>query len=216
MLVSNPGSSLLRILEYESLRGIPLTGTTLDIGGGRRSGYYHLFSVHGEIQAVNLDPGMDPTYIADLNAGIPAASDSYANVISLNTLEHVWQDVFLLQETFRVLKPGGQVILIVPFIYRVHGSASCGDYHRRTLHFWTRMLEEIGFARDWVQIELLTFGPLAAPLSLMEYIFFVPCVRAMVRACVLSASMLWAGLRPKGERSSGSDAPLGYLIRVCK
>jgi len=213
MVVSRPSMTLLRVLEYERIQGLELRGATLDVGGGRMSDCGRLVSIQGEIQAVNLDPHMEPTFIADLNQGIPVAPGSYTNVISLNTLEHIWQDGFVLREMARVLEPGGNLYVLVPFLYRVHGSP--GDYHRHTASFWAEMLERIGFSRERVEIEPLNFGPLAAPLSLVEFAF-PSWVRVWLRATLLLASMVWWRLRPAGMRSSGSDTPLGYFIRACK
>lgn len=211
MLVNCPQMTLLRILEYERIQRICLEGMSLDVGGGKASSYNHLISIQGKIHTLNINLAMGPTYIADLNYGLPVATSSYDNIISFNTLEHIWQDVFVLQEMFRVLKPGGNLYLLVPFLYRVH--ASPGDYHRHTGYFWAEMLTNIGFKS--IEVEPLNFGPLAAPLSLIEFIF-PPCIRRIVRAGVLLVSILWVKLRPKGVRSSGSDTPLGYFIKARK
>jgi SAM-dependent methyltransferase len=213
MIVSRPSMTLLRILEYECIQGLDLKGTTLDVGGGRASAYSRLVSTQGEVQAVNLDPHMEPTFVADLNYGIPVAPGSYSNIISLNTLEHIWHDSFVLREMARVLEPGGNLYILVPFLYRVHGSP--GDYHRHTASFWAEMLEQIGFPRERIEIESLGFGPLAAPLSLVEFAF-PSWARMLLRATLLLVSMMWARLHPRGIRSSGGDSPLGYFIRACK
>lgn len=216
MLVSHSELTLLRALEIECFREMNLEGITLDVGGGEASSYYHILSNRGDIHAVNLDSSMVPTYVADFNRGLPVATNSYNNIISLNTLEHICEDVLVVQEMFRTLKPEGQLYLFVPFIHRVHTSDSVSDYHRHTAHFWVKALEQIGFVHNDIQIKPLVFGPLAAPLSLVEYVFLTSWSKILVRAFVLLLSMLWAKIRPMGIRSSGSDTPLGYLIRARK
>jgi SAM-dependent methyltransferase len=213
MLTSQSRMTLLRLLEYERLQGLSLEGIILDVGGGRASHYYPMLPTGGTIQTVNLNPQMEPTYIADLNHGLPVAEERYDCIISLNTLEHVRRDVHVLREMFRVLKTGGGLYLFVPFLYRVH--ASPDDYHRHTAQFWVETLEEIGFSGDTVKVEPLNFGPLSTPLSMVEWAFPL-WVRACFRAVALLASMAWYRLRPTGERSSGRDTPLGYLVSAQK
>jgi SAM-dependent methyltransferase len=213
MLTSRSHMTLLRLLEYERLEELDLEGITLDVGGGRSSHYYPMLLSGGTIQTVNLDPRMEPTYVADLNQGLPVATERYDHIISLNTLEHIRRDIHVLREMFRSLKAGGSLYLFVPFLYRVH--ASPNDYHRHTAHFWIETLAEIGFSGNAVKVEPLNFGPLSTPLSIVEWAFPL-WVRACFRAVVLLASMVWYWLRPKGERSSGNDAPVGYLIKARK
>jgi len=73
---------------------------------------------------------------------------------------------------------------------------------------------KLTWQRGW-KIEPLNFGPLAAPLSLIEFAF-PSWVRMWLRATLPFASMVWSRLRLSGMRSSGSDTPLGYFIRACK
>src|SRR3989344_7875763 len=51
---------------------------------------------------------------ADLNKALPLPSDNFDVVMLLATLEHIQHDHFLLGECFRILKPGGKVLVTVP------------------------------------------------------------------------------------------------------
>jgi len=53
------------------------------------------------------------------------------------------------------LKPGGRLVLVVPFIFRVHGHPD--DYTRGTPSFWMRRLTHHLFCD--VTIEALNWGP---------------------------------------------------------
>jgi SAM-dependent methyltransferase len=201
--------SLLRILEYDCVQRVSLEGTTLDVGGGSRSDYNPLLSVRGKLQTVNLDPSMEPAFVADLNRGLPVATSSYNSIVSLNTLEHIQQDTLLLEEMFRVLKPGGSLCVLVPFLYRVHASPS--DYHRHTACFWAEALRHIGFPPSGMTIEPLTFGPLTAPLSLVEF-SFPAGMRSLLRVGALLVPLLRGKLRRRGLLDDGRDTPLDYWI----
>lgn len=204
-----PGArvSLLRALEYECLPDLRLTGLTLDVGGGARTGYLHLLRTEGQIESVNVDPAIQSTYVADLNGPLPIPSDRYDNAISLNTLEHVADDRNALREICRVLKLGGNVHLFVPFLWRVH--ASPNDYHRHTASAWTLMLTEAGFAPDSIVIEPLAFGRPASAFAQIEFTFPTP-VQWLLRKTVM---LLWV-LRESLRRTPGPefDLPLGYHI----
>lgn len=199
--------SLLRSLEYESIEGLRLEGMVLDVGGGERNSYVHLFQIEGTLETVNIDPTMQPTYLADLNGPLPIPSDRFDHLISLNTLEHIADDRNALREMCRVLKPGGAAHLIVPFLYRVHGSPN--DYHRHTASAWLQMLAEAGFAPDSIQIEPLGFGRLASGFALAEFLFPTP-LRWLLRRTILLLSIAREAIRraPPNE----FDVPLGYHI----
>src|SRR5688572_20236844 len=106
-LVRRADSTLLRLLEYDAVREVELDGLTLDIGGGRQSSAYPWRSIRGSIHTMNVDRRMKPTVIADVARGLPAAAETYGNVLCLNTLEHVWDDRLVLREIHRVLRPRG-------------------------------------------------------------------------------------------------------------
>jgi SAM-dependent methyltransferase len=203
---------LLRHLEYLALEGIELRGRTLDIGGGRRSGYYDLMTIRGRIDSLNINPALQPTCIADFGTGLPVRSGAYDQVLCLNTLEHIRNEVALLPEIVRVLRPGGVAYILVPFLYRVH--ASPDDYHRHTASFWEHAFGDHGIPADVVDVWPLTFGPLAAPLSLVEF-RVPPWLRRFARVAVLSATTLKTLLRP-ASIDDGSDLPLGYFIHATK
>jgi SAM-dependent methyltransferase len=199
--------SLLRSLEYESIEGLRLTEMVLDVGGGQRNSYVHLLRIEGTLETVNIDPSMQPTYLADLNGPLPIASDRFDHLISLNTLEHIANDRNALREMCRVLKPGGAARIIVPFLYRVHGSPN--DYHRHTASAWTQMLTEAGFAPDTIRIEPLGFGRLASGFALSEFLFPTP-VHWLLRKIVLALSIAREAIRRAPPEEF--DMPLGYHI----
>ncbi|MBL8055685.1 MAG: methyltransferase domain-containing protein [Anaerolineales bacterium] len=204
--------SLLRSLEYERLAGFPLHGLVLDVGGGTRNSYLHLLRLDGQLETVNIDPAMQPTYLADLNQPLPIPSNRYDAVISLNTLEHIEQDRVALAEIGRVLKPGASAHLIVPFLYRVHGSPN--DYHRHTASAWIAMLSAAGFARETIRIEPLAFGRLSAGFALMEFFFPGP-LRWLLKHAVLLLIVLRDAVRASPAEAE-MDMPLGYFITASK
>ena len=217
-LARHPESTLIRLLEHEHIPSLGLEGTSLDIGGGAAAEYCGLLPRRGRIDSVNLDPSMRPTVLADLTEGLPFPAGAYNNVLCFNTLEHVWDDTSLLREAYRVLKPGGRLFLLVPFVYRVH--ASPDDYHRHTASGWHRMLEAAGFPGPEVEIIPIASGAHACALSLVEF-GYPREIRRLLRIAVLVLPALARSVRNAlaGRRRTGvrhEDVPLGYFIRARK
>ena len=219
-LAGQPERPILRWLEYERIRGLTLDGLTLDAGGSKVNTYHELLNIHGQIHLVNISQELQPTFLADLNHPIPVAPNTYDNVISLNTLEHIYSDLSLLREFHRVIKPGGALVIVVPFLYRVHASPS--DYHRHTAYFWAEMLAQIGFQQEQIQVEPLMFGPFAAPLSLAEAFIRPKWLRPVVRFCLLGWPILrnWVRTRLKPDAPpspyDSAEYALGYYISARK
>lgn len=206
--------SVLRGLEYERIEGLRLQGRTLDVGGGQRNSYYRLLRIEGPIESVNIDPAMEPTILADLNAPLPLASASYDNVISLNTLEHIRNDTVAIREMVRVLKPGGQLHIIVLFLYRVHGSPN--DYHRHTATWWVGFLLALGLSPETLTIQPLVWDPLSSAFSLVEFQF--GRLRGIFKRFAMLVAVLsharWSGQEhlPTPYSQYHAEYALGYYI----
>lgn len=152
--------SLLRCLEYERLSLLELKGRVLDFGGGRNVNYASKIPEWGGesgflYESANIDPKTNPHFLLDASGHIPSEAAQYNAVISLNTLEHVCNLNGALSELRRVSCDGARLILVVPFLFPVHGHPS--DYHRGTPSFWEKILHDHKFEN--VKIETLTWGP---------------------------------------------------------
>ncbi|MDZ4843814.1 MAG: class I SAM-dependent methyltransferase [Hyphomicrobium aestuarii] len=203
MTFANPRYSYLRALEHEIIPTIELNGRVLDFGGGAKAEYVHrLADRGGKIDSLNIDPAVEPTMLHDANTPFPIANDFYDTIISFNTLEHVRRDEFALGELVRVLKPGGAIHIIVPFLYRVHASPS--DYHRHTAHWWEIALADFGIPPSQSRIEPIMWGRMTTANSFLEF----------SRLRFLRRLPLWVDLVAKGM--ADDDYPLGYYISGTK
>lgn len=82
-----------------------------------------------DLKSMDIDPAMNPDIIGDV-CRIPFPDQSIDFIIMMEVLEHVKEPFIAVSEIYRVLKPGGRVILSTPFIYPVH--AEPHDYFRYT------------------------------------------------------------------------------------
>lgn len=161
------GKSILRCLEYERLARLGLTGRVLDFGGGSKSSYFSDIVSWGDIdqgyvyESANIDPKIEPTFLVDEGGKVPVEAHRYDAVISLNTFEHVYDLASIFAEIRRILKPGGRMIFIVPFIFQVHGHPD--DYLRGTPSFWVKFLKAQVFGQ--VEIEIMNWGPFSTALT---------------------------------------------------
>lgn len=100
--------------EALSLIGRHCDGLVLDCGAGLRDTYYRNV-VNCEIVAY------DSTDVLAVAERLPFVDESFDAVMSLNVLEHVKDPFQAARELMRVLKPGGQLMCVAPFLQPLHG-----------------------------------------------------------------------------------------------
>jgi len=146
--------SITRELQYELLFQLKLKGRVLDIGGGEHADYKNSL-ICDNYSSINIDPSLEPNWVVKAGEILPIVNDSYDTVISFNTIEHIFDAQFILDEIYRILKHGGEFISSVPFLYPIH--ASPGDYFRPTPSWWMNALTYSGFKE--ITITPLVWGP---------------------------------------------------------
>lgn len=88
--------------------------------------------------------GSRPDVYADARQ-LPLADDSTESALMLHLLEHLDRPQLALRETARIMRPGGLLLLEVPFIYPVHDAPL--DYRR-----WTSRGIEVEIEQAGLQI----------------------------------------------------------------
>ncbi|MGY6555329.1 MAG: methyltransferase domain-containing protein [Wenzhouxiangella sp.] len=92
-----------------------------------------------------------PDVFADA-AALPFSSKTFDTVLFFEVLEHVEEPRKTLEEIARVLKPGGSLILSMPFLYPMHDEPH--DYQRFTAHGLARELRACGLSIQAIQPNL--------------------------------------------------------------
>ncbi|MFZ0760267.1 MAG: class I SAM-dependent methyltransferase [Candidatus Sulfotelmatobacter sp.] len=153
----------------------------LDIGG-RGKPYAEYFS--GRVLwhfVVDIEPGASVDIVGDARS-LPVADGSVDVVLCTQVIEHIPEPVPVLQEIFRVLRPGGTLILSAPAIFPQHGSP--GDYWRYMPQGLAWLLQD--FRTLEIQGETGTVGSLFLVLNMYLYMFTGPWpwMRRLVSLCV--------------------------------
>lgn len=145
------------------------TGHVLDVGCADRS-------IKSKLTKADSYTGLDyPTTASALygtrpdvygNASqLPFVESSFDSLLLLDVLEHVAEPESALREALRVLRPGGCILLTIPFAYPLHDQPH--DYQRFTEHGLAYRLNQQGFTRVTIEeagggIEAATVGMVLA------------------------------------------------------
>lgn len=73
----------------------------------------------------------------------------FDTVLCTQVLEHVFEHDKMMKEIFRVMKPGGHIILTVPFAWELHEEPY--DFFRYTKHALKELFEQAGFEIDYIK-----------------------------------------------------------------
>lgn len=120
-----------RILHDRSvLRYLPkLVGRTLELGAGVHD-YSGFATGTSSYQRSDYRENKRDGRIAVDATDIQFEDASFDSIVCMSALEHIKDYPQALSEMYRVLKPGGQLFLCVPWLFPYHGAPD--DFHRFT------------------------------------------------------------------------------------
>ena len=83
---------------------------------------------------------------------LPFHGSSFDYHLGFEVLEHISDPVKYMKEAVRVLKPGGRIILSVPYMYRMHGKEPehKWDYYRYSLGFFHEVCKQFNIKLEKV------------------------------------------------------------------
>lgn len=199
--------SFLRREEYKALGELSVDGAILDVGGSKRSGYHELIKGTHTITTGNIDTSYDIDVVFDAQKPWPFPDATFDGVLLVNILEHLSEYEMAVHESRRVLKNGGVVVGVVPFMFNVH--ASPNDYFRYTKSALLKIFNDAGFTE--VQVRELGTGAFSV---------IYHCLLGFVRWQWLATPLiaLFGGidrliLRLKPDnKMSAKEMPLGYYF----
>jgi SAM-dependent methyltransferase len=188
--------------------GLPDRARVLDAGAGETA-HAPLFARQRYV-ALDLAVG-DPQWnygkldaIGDLTA-LPFQAGAFDACINVVTLEHVCEPAQAIAEIYRVLRPNGKFLLIVPHEWEVHQSPH--DYFRYTRHGVAYLLEKAGFQDYTIEPAGGYFRLLAR--RLLNGLQFFPGLLAIPAALILAPPALLLPFLDFLDRRR--DFTLGYI-----
>ena len=153
ILAFNSSRHRLRMENEEFARGVGAEDLVLDAGAGDapyRSLFDHASYESADFQQVDKEYAT-ATYTCDL-ASIPVEDQRYDAILFNQVMEHLPEPPAVLDELFRVLKPGGRVIYSGPLFFEEHERPY--DYYRYTQFGVRHLFEQAGFVierLDWLE-----------------------------------------------------------------
>ncbi|CAN5866784.1 class I SAM-dependent methyltransferase [soil metagenome] len=142
---------LLSVLERDLTRKIGLDILDAGCGGGatmeslRR--YGKVLGMEFAEEAVTYNRARGRDVVEGSIEVMPFVDESFDLALALDVVEHVPDDARALSELYRVLRPGGSVLVTVPaldLLWSVHDEAN-GHYRRYTIAELQERVESAGF-----------------------------------------------------------------------
>jgi predicted SAM-dependent methyltransferase len=126
-------------------------GTVLDIGGRSRGRFKKPKDRVDRWIFADVEARHGPDLVLDVGDMKGVVEDGSIDVVNaIELFEHVYHIDQALEECWRVLKPGGHMIISVPFLYAVH--ADPYDFQRWTRDKWQRELQRVNFEIESVEV----------------------------------------------------------------
>ena len=126
----------------QMLGAFPDNSRIIDVGCG--PGQFTDLIENHDCCGIDFYPYPNVNLIADISQMIPLDDSSADIAILSNVLEHVYDFQTLLGEIHRVLRPGGSILIVVPFMIKLHQLPY--DFFRYTRHALERVGKEAGFS----------------------------------------------------------------------
>lgn len=173
------------LLEGVRLHRGHLTGRLLDFGCGSKP-YKNLLTVE-EYVGIDFDnPGHDHTAeqidVYYDGTGLPFPDGSFDSALATEVLEHVFEPDHVLRELHRVMKPGGKLLVTLPFVWHEHELPY--DAARYTQGGLRHLLERNGF-------EVLVLEKRGTFWSALMQLWNVFLSASVLPPCAFTRRVLW-------------------------
>lgn len=148
---------------------IPEKSKIIDMGGVKegKKGYFNIEKYNIDVEYANLNERQKPDYLCDIE-NIPVEDSSFDVAILSEVVEHLETPENVLKEAYRILKPGGKLLLCTPFLFFEHKDPK--DYGRYSTDWYNNRLEKIGFKVEKIERQGSYFSVLASDIKILFYV----------------------------------------------
>jgi SAM-dependent methyltransferase len=213
----NPGSRLVGELVascYHTHMKSHCRGRLLDLGCGKVP-FYGLYREYvSETVCVDWSNSLHGSdhldAECDLTKDLPFADASFDSILLSDVLEHIPVPEHLWREMARLLKPGGKLLLNVPFFYWLHEEPY--DFYRYTKYALRRFAEATGF--DVILIKEVGGAPeIVVDIFSKSILRFGPIGEwTAVTFQALCRRLVASPLGKKVSEKTAKHFPLGYFM----
>jgi SAM-dependent methyltransferase len=132
-----------RFLERQ-LAGLDQQSLILDVGAGR--GDFDALLADRQVISLDIYPYPEVDIVCDLTLANPFKPSGFNAILLMNVLEHVYETRTFLAALSKLLKPGGLLVVAIPFMVKMHQVPV--DYVRLTEFSLQRLGPDHGLALD--------------------------------------------------------------------
>jgi len=132
-----------KFLEQTASR-LDTKAEVLDIGAGR--GDFKTIFSHCRYTGLDIYPYPELDLAVDLIELCPFKEESFDLIVMANVIEHVFEYRKLVSRAAKLLKPGGRLLITVPFLLKLHQEPV--DYHRYTRYALQQLGSENGLTAE--------------------------------------------------------------------
>jgi len=146
----------------------------------------------------------------DLNEPLPFGDASFDTIVLSDVLEHIARPERLWAEMARILAPGGELLMNVPFYYWIH--AGPYDFYRYTEFALRRFVESAGLELE--RLDVIGGAPEALADIVAKNFAQLPLIGHAVAVAVQWFAEAVTGTRFGGKisRVTGATFPFGYFL----
>lgn len=187
-------------------------GNLLDLGCGKAPLYECYKAYVDHIVCVDWTHSLHQLAYVDVacNLGrpLPFQDEQFDTIILSDVLEHIPEPQNLWDEIKRIMRPGGKLLISVPFYYWLHESPH--DYYRYTEYALRRFARQSGF-------EILVLEQYGGALTIISDILAKNIIKCHWRIGPLMAEYVqrlasWYVSRRRPSYEKLTPFPLGYFL----
>jgi len=205
-------------LRYREIVPQFFSGRLVDLGcaGVPLYGYYKKYI--SEVVCVDWADSFHESshldIVQDLNQPLQLEDNQFDTALLSDVLEHIREPQNLINEVYRVLKPGGKLIINVPFMYWLHEDPY--DYFRYTKYGLEYLLRNSGF--EIVLLDEYGGAPEVVADIFAKNIKKLPVLGKPIALFVQWSCFLFAksALGKRISKKTSKKFPFGYVIVVEK